>query len=230
LLSNQRGGESRPVFLWDVRRALRSAGWRIVWLDKEGSTNDVVRVAAERGIGDRLAVFADVQTRGRGQHGRSWIVPPGRGLLFSTLWRDPAAAETLPMRCGVAIVETLARFGVRARLKWPNDVLIDGAKVAGVLIEGAYRAERPEYFVAGIGLNVLQSREELPETPYPATSLWLATGRSIDRAELAAALLDELVAERDDLMERWRELTSGSAEASGPVPRAAGNRARSGGP
>jgi BirA family biotin operon repressor/biotin-[acetyl-CoA-carboxylase] ligase len=185
---------------------LRSPGWRIVWLDEVGSTNDVARAAAERGIAERLAVFADLQTRGRGQHGRSWITPPGRALLFSTLWRDPALAETLPIRCGVAVVETLARFGVKARLKWPNDVLIDGAKVAGVLIEGGYVGERPEYFVAGIGLNVQQTREELPETPYPATSLLLATGRPIDRAELAAALLDELVAPREDLMERWRGL------------------------
>ena len=197
-----------------MRRALRSPGWRIVWLDAVGSTNDVARAAAERGAAERLAVFADHQTRGRGQHGRTWTTPPGRALLLSTLWRDPSLAESLPMRCGVAVVEALARFGVDAQLKWPNDVLIDGAKVAGVLIEGGYVGERPQFFVAGIGLNVLQSREELPETPYPATSLWLATGRPIDRAELAAALLDELVAERADLMERWRGLlVSGEAGA-----------------
>jgi BirA family transcriptional regulator, biotin operon repressor / biotin---[acetyl-CoA-carboxylase] ligase len=214
LLSNPRGGESRPVFLWDVRRALRSTGWRIVWLDEVGSTNDVARAAAERGFGERLAVFAELQTRGRGQHGRQWITPPGRALLFSTLWRDPGLAESLPMRCGVAIVDALARFGVEARLKWPNDVLIDGAKVAGVLVEGGYIGERPEYFVAGIGLNVLQTREELPETPYRATSLRIATGRGLDRAELAAALLDELVAPRPELEERWRELlVSGAASA-----------------
>ena len=216
MLSNPRGGESRPVFLWDVRRALRSTGWRIVWLDRVGSTNDVARSAAERGFGERLAVFAELQTRGRGQHGRKWITPPGRALLFSTLWRDAAAAESLPMRCGVAVVEALARFGVEARLKWPNDVLIDGAKVAGVLIEGGYVGERPEYFVAGIGLNVLQTPQELPETQYPATSLLLATGRAIDRAELAAALLDELVAHRADLEERWRALlVSGGASVRG---------------
>jgi BirA family biotin operon repressor/biotin-[acetyl-CoA-carboxylase] ligase len=214
LLSNPRGGESRPVFLCSVRGALRSSGWRIVWLDEVGSTNDVARAAAKRGIGERLAVFADLQTRGRGQHGRTWTTPPGRALLFSTLWRDPSVAESLPMRCGVAVVEALARFGVEARLTGPNDVLIDGAKVAGVLIEGGYVGERPEYFVAGIGLNVLQSREELPETPYPATSLWLATGRSIERAELAAALLDELVEERADLMERWRGLLVSGDESS----------------
>lgn len=216
MLSNLRGGASRPVFLWDVRRAVRSTGWRIVWLDAVVSTNDVVRGAAERGAAERLAVFADLQTRGRGREGRRWIAPPGRGLLCSTLWRDPALAETLPMRCGVAVAAAVGRFGVTARLKWPNDVLIDGAKVAGVLIESGYLGERPEYFVAGIGLNVLQSAEELPETPYPATSLWLATGRSIDRAELAAALLDELAVERVDLMERWRELLV-SAEGVLPV-------------
>jgi BirA family biotin operon repressor/biotin-[acetyl-CoA-carboxylase] ligase len=213
LLSNLRGGASRPVFLWDVRRALRSPGWRIVWLDEVGSTNDVARAAAERGFGERLAVFAELQTRGRGQHGRKWITPPGRALLFSTLWRDPSLAESLPMRCGVAVVDALARFGVEARLKWPNDVLIHGAKVAGVLIEGGYFGERPEFFVAGIGLNVLQTREELPETPYPATSLRIATGRVIDRAQLAAALLDELAAPRGDLEERWRGLLV-SGEAS----------------
>jgi BirA family biotin operon repressor/biotin-[acetyl-CoA-carboxylase] ligase len=195
-----------------VRRALRSTGWRIVWLERTGSTNDVARAAAERGAGERLAVFADVQTRGRGQHGRTWITPPGRALLFSTLWRSPAIGQTLPMRCGVAVVEALARFGVDARLKWPNDVLIDGAKVAGVLVESGYLGERPEYFVAGIGLNVLQTRDELPATAYPATSLRLATGRLVDRSELAAALLDALAEPPADLPERWRALlVSGGA-------------------
>jgi BirA family transcriptional regulator, biotin operon repressor / biotin---[acetyl-CoA-carboxylase] ligase len=195
-----------------VRRALRSTGWRVVWLERTGSTNDVARAAAERGAGERLAVFAELQTHGRGQHGRSWTTPPGRALLFSTLWRSAAVGPTLPMRCGVAVVDTLARFGVEARLKWPNDVLIDGAKVAGILVESGYLGERPEYFVAGIGLNVLQTRDELPETAYPATSLWLATGRRVDRAELAAALLDALAEPRDELAERWRALlVSGGA-------------------
>ena len=94
----------------------------------------------------------------------------------------------------IAACAALARFGVEARLKWPNDLLLGRAKVGGVLIEAAFLGERLDFVVAGIGLNVLQGDGELPATGYPATSVHLATGRRLDRAALAAALLDELAA------------------------------------
>jgi BirA family biotin operon repressor/biotin-[acetyl-CoA-carboxylase] ligase len=170
-------------------------GWRLICLCAVGSTNDVGRAAGERGIDERLAIFAERQTAGRGQRGRTWTAPAGRGLLGSTLWRPdgtPARVATLAQAAGVATVEALAAVGVAARLKWPNDVLVDGAKVAGILLESAIEGERPRYVVVGIGVNVNQAAEELPPTPYPASSLRLALGRPLDRAALAAALLTGL--------------------------------------
>jgi BirA family biotin operon repressor/biotin-[acetyl-CoA-carboxylase] ligase len=189
-------------------------GWRLICLHRVGSTNDVARAAGERGIAERLAIFAEEQTAGRGRAGREWTVPPSRGLLGSTLWRPavaPARAATLGQVAGVAAVEALAALGIEARLKWPNDVLVGQSKVAGVLLESAVEAGRLRHVVIGIGVNVHQSADELPATPYPATSLRLATGRPGDRTALAAALLSALARGYDgwrarpaDVFARWR--------------------------
>jgi BirA family biotin operon repressor/biotin-[acetyl-CoA-carboxylase] ligase len=198
-LATSREGVRPPGFSvldpWQIRRRLSTPGWRIVCLDAIGSTNDVAAAAGRRGLGGRLAVFAERQTRGRGRRGRPWHAPPGRALLVSTLWRPTAAAVPgMVQVSAVAALAAMGRFGVEARVKWPNDLLLDRAKVGGILIEAAFIGERLEFMVAGIGLNVLQRAEELPPTAYPATSVHLATGRRLDRAELAAALLDELAA------------------------------------
>ncbi|HEY3108780.1 MAG TPA: biotin--[acetyl-CoA-carboxylase] ligase [Chloroflexota bacterium] len=189
-------------------------GWRLVCLDRVGSTNDVGRAAGERGCPARLAIFAEEQTAGRGRSGRRWTVPPRRGLLGSTLWRPavaPARAATLGQVAGLATVDALAALGIESRLKWPNDVLIGPAKVAGILLESAVEAGRLRHVVIGIGLNVNQAGDELPPTAYPATSLRLATGRPADRAALAAALLTALARRYDqwqarpgEVFARWR--------------------------
>src|SRR4051812_33610465 len=98
--------------------------WRLICLARVGSTNDVGRAAGERGIDQRLAVFAEQQTAGRGRRGRAWMAPPGRALLGSTLWRPAVGPErvgTLAQVAGVAALDALAAVGVPARLKWPND-------------------------------------------------------------------------------------------------------------
>jgi BirA family transcriptional regulator, biotin operon repressor / biotin---[acetyl-CoA-carboxylase] ligase len=193
---------------------LEAGGWRLVCLHRVGSTNDVARLAGERGIAERLAIFAEEQTAGRGRRGRAWTTPPGRGLLGSTLWRPavaPARAATLGQVAAVATLDALAIGGLEARLKWPNDVLVDGAKVAGILLESAIESARLRHVVIGIGINVNQAADELPPAPYPATSLRLATGRPTDRAGLAAALLTALARAYDqwqlrpgDVFARWR--------------------------
>lgn len=199
-----------------IRRRLgaEAGGWRLVCLRRVGSTNDVGRLAGERGIAERLAIFAEEQTAGRGRAGRTWTAPAGRGLLGSTLWRPPVAparAATLGQVAAVATVEALAAVGVAARLKWPNDVLLGRAKVAGMLLESAVEAGRLRHVVVGIGLNVNQEAAELPPTPYPATSVRLATGRAVDRVALAAALLgalargyEEWLARPADVFASWR--------------------------
>lgn len=191
-----------------------SDGWRLVCLDRSGSTNDVARRAGEQGLAERLAVFAELQTAGRGRSGRRWEAPTGLGLTGSTLWRPPVPAErlgTLAQVAGVAAVDALAAHGVQARLKWPNDVMLGEAKCGGILIESAFEGSAVAYAVVGLGLNVGQDAEDLPPTPYPATSVRLATGRVPDRDALAGELLKSLaetyerwLAEPRAVFEQWR--------------------------
>jgi BirA family biotin operon repressor/biotin-[acetyl-CoA-carboxylase] ligase len=147
-------------------------------------------------------VATDLQTQGRGRLGRTWQTPPGRALLFSVLLhpRPPQAIwPELSLVAGDAVASALREHaGVAAELSHPNDVLIGRRKVAGILAEASVGR-----VVLGIGINVNQTDEELPaETPKPATSLHLETGREWPRAPLLAAVLLELERRYDD----WQRL------------------------
>jgi BirA family biotin operon repressor/biotin-[acetyl-CoA-carboxylase] ligase len=147
-------------------------------------------------------VATDLQTEGRGRLGRSWETPSGQALLVSVLLhpRPPMAIwPELSLVTGDAVAAALRReTDVAAELSRPNDVLIEGRKVAGILPEASVGR-----VVLGIGVNVNQTREELPpETPKPATSLRLESGREWPRAPLLAAILLELERRYDD----WQRL------------------------
>jgi BirA family biotin operon repressor/biotin-[acetyl-CoA-carboxylase] ligase len=144
----------------------------------------------------------DLQTHGRGRLGRTWETPPGRALLFSVVLhpRPPMALwPELSLVAGDAVAAALrAETGVAAELSHPNDVLIAGRKVAGILAEASTGR-----VVLGIGVNVDQTDEELPaETAKPPTSLRIETGREWPRAPLLAAILLELERRYDD----WQRL------------------------
>jgi BirA family transcriptional regulator, biotin operon repressor / biotin---[acetyl-CoA-carboxylase] ligase len=137
-------------------------------------------------------VVADEQTEGRGRLGREWLAPAGTSLLFSVLLRPEVDAARLPelsLVAGRACAEAIAEAaGVETEVKFPNDVLVQGRKVAGILAEATEGR-----VVLGIGVNVRQRAGELPaDARTPATSLLLETGREIDRAELLVAILDRL--------------------------------------
>lgn len=119
-----------------------------------GSTNARARELAAAGAPHGTLVTAAEQSAGRGRQGRTWTAPPGRALLCSIVIRDPP--RLLPLVAGVAVAEVV---GPQARLKWPNDVLVDGRKVAGILVEG-----RPQegWAVVGIGLNVALRASDFP--------------------------------------------------------------------
>ena len=143
-------------------------------------------------------VATDVQTQGRGRLGRTWVTPPGRALLFSVLLhpRPPMALwPELSLLAGDAVASALrGQTAVEAQLGHPNDVLIEGRKVAGILAEASVGR-----VVLGIGVNVNQAAEELPdETPKPPTSLQIETGREWPRAALLAAILRELERRYED--------------------------------
>jgi len=135
---------------------------------------------------------ADVQTAGRGRLGRVWLAPPGKALLFSVQLRPRPLMPFWPelsLVAGEAVAETLRReTGIAAELGHPNDVLVEGRKLVGVLPEAV-----PGRVVLGVGINVNQPEGELPaDAPKPPTSLLLETGREWPRAALLAAILLEL--------------------------------------
>ena len=177
----------------DPRRLTPPGPARVEILDRAPSTNAVVADRARAGEPEWLVVVAEHQTAGRGRLDRTWETPDRAALTFSVLLRPDVSADRwpwLPLLTGYAVGTALRGAGADAWLKWPNDVTIDDAKVAGILLE---RVETPEGAAAvlGIGINVSTTRAELPvET---ATSLALA-GVDVDRTDLLGSVLDALAA------------------------------------
>ncbi|TFW29982.1 biotin--[acetyl-CoA-carboxylase] ligase [Massilia horti] len=140
-----------------------------------------------------LLLVAENQTAGRGRAGRNWLSSPGNSLTFSLAWRfsgGPQRLVGLPLAIGVALAETLARLGVQVQLKWPNDLLKDGHKLAGILIETQTAPDGGLWTVIGIGMNlVLPDGLEAQLGRSVAAIPWLA---QMDRDQLMAALLDGL--------------------------------------
>lgn len=160
-------------------------------LEQSPSTNAEVSRRARAGEPAGLVVVTEHQTAGRGRLDRAWVTPPRAALTFSLLV-DPTPVPVarwpwLPLLTGLAVVEGVRRAtGVDATLKWPNDVLVDGAKVAGILVERVERSAGAAA-VVGVGLNVSTTREELPVPT--ATSLALSGAASVDRARLLVEVL-----------------------------------------
>ncbi len=166
-----------------------------------GSTNDEARTWSNQGAADLSLVVADEQTAGRGRSGRKWFTPPGTALAFSLILRPNAAERTHPARTtglgAVALAESLRTFGIAAQIKWPNDVLINQHKVAGILVESVWMGDQLEALVLGIGVNVLAaSVPPADQLLFPATSLESELKRPIDRAESLKEILSALI--------RWR--------------------------
>jgi BirA family biotin operon repressor/biotin-[acetyl-CoA-carboxylase] ligase len=170
----------------------RHIGRRVLYYDQLFST---LTVAAALACEPGTAVLAGEQTAGRGQYGRSWHSPAGASVLLAVVLAPPPAARrpaVLTAWAAVGVAECVQRWtGLQARIKWPNDVLIGGKKVCGILIEST--AGRTPTAVAGIGLNVTQSAEDFAAAGLPdATSLTASIGRPFETAEVARALLEEL--------------------------------------
>jgi BirA family biotin operon repressor/biotin-[acetyl-CoA-carboxylase] ligase len=145
----------------------------------------------DRGLEEGAVAVCDVQTKGRGRLGRGWETPPGRAILCSVLLKPSAGQplQQLSLVAGLAAADTVERaLGLAVQLKWPNDVMVNRRKVAGVLAEAANGS-----VVVGIGINVNQSREELPaDTKVQPASLYTTDGVQRERAPLLADLLVSL--------------------------------------
>jgi BirA family biotin operon repressor/biotin-[acetyl-CoA-carboxylase] ligase len=170
------------------------------------STNRLAMDRAEAGAGRGLLVVADRQTAGRGRRGRSWSAEAGESLLLSVVVRPPSSVdrwEWLPLAAAVAVARAVRETvrtapAPRIRVKWPNDVLVEGLKVAGILVERRSANGGPGSAVVGVGLNVNQERFPA-ELAGSATSLRMASGRRLDRSRVAVRLVDEL----DRALDAW---------------------------
>ena len=178
----------------DTIRALSKAGVAVEVVAQTGSTNaDLLARAAL--LPAPLLLVAEHQTAGRGRAGRSWLSSPEGSLTFSLAWKfdgGPQALVGLPLAIGVALAETLGALGQQVQLKWPNDLLKDGDKLAGILVETQSAPGGGTWTVIGIGLNLLMPDEMEAQLGRSAAGVpWLAR---MERDVLMAALLDGLAA------------------------------------
>jgi len=177
------------------------------------STNDHAMEMAVKGAPRGTVVIAEEQTRGKGRLKRPWASPARRGLYFSAVFRDPlplARAPQTALVAALALVKLLSRppYGVEAGIKWPNDVLAGGRKMAGILTEMQADQDLVRFLVMGIGVNVNFSADDLAgPMRYPPTSLALELGHPVDRGELLARLLSALETEYERFLDLgFREL------------------------
>lgn len=203
----------------------------LTWLSETGSTNDELITLAREGAPEGVIIGADRQSAGRGRRGRSWLAARGHALLLSVLLRPgvaPVDAGLLPIVVAVGVADAL---GTDARIIWPNDILIGGRKVAGILCEMSADQERVTWAVAGVGINV-RSAPDLDDARWSPGAL-ADTGDPPARADLLVALLAHLggryaewvaggpaaalaaFAERDDLAGRQVTVSLPDAEVTG---------------
>ncbi|MCU0788123.1 MAG: biotin--[acetyl-CoA-carboxylase] ligase [Verrucomicrobia bacterium] len=180
----------------------RMSGSQLVGRDiqvykETGSTNDTVETLARDGAAEGMVVFAESQTRGRGRMGRPWLSPPGKGLWFSVLLRPslrPQETTRLTVAAAVAIRRAIGNLTqLQCGIKWPNDLLLQGRKVAGILTELSAETDRVRYLILGVGIDVNQRASDFPRSlAKVAGSLLLASGAMVDRAALASEVLRQL--------------------------------------
>jgi BirA family transcriptional regulator, biotin operon repressor / biotin---[acetyl-CoA-carboxylase] ligase len=174
-------------------------GRDIYYYQTVDSTNLAIRRLAEEGAASGSIVIADEQLAGRGRLGRSWFSPPDSGLWFSILLRprllSPPDASPLTLVTAAILAENLnSYFHLPVKIKWPNDLLIEGKKTGGILTESKVTSDHIEYLIVGIGLNVNQKQTDFPaEINQSGTSLYLAGGREIDRIALFQSLKKDLL-------------------------------------
>ena len=215
-------GSGRRLLPYEVRRGLGTAviGREIIAFERSTSTNDIAWAQAVSGAAEGLVICAEEQSAGRGRMGRQWVCPPGRGLLLSVILRpslDVSKQPVLTIMAAVATARALQEaFQTPTLIRWPNDILVRDRKIGGVLVEARTLKGRPA-FVLGVGLNTGLASDDFPEDlRRTATSLAIETGRPVDRALCARALLRSLDrwyavlrnGEYDVITEEWRRLSS----------------------
>ncbi|HHX77859.1 MAG TPA: biotin--[acetyl-CoA-carboxylase] ligase [Firmicutes bacterium] len=181
-----RQGELKPLFKGELFKG------PLYYFEKTNSTNVIARDLARRGTPEGTIVTAETQVKGKGRLSRRWLSPVG-GIWLSFVIYPPVSPLQVPLftfLTAVALVEALAEEGLETGIKWPNDVLYQGRKIAGILTEMGAEGERVSYLVIGVGINANISLLSLtPEVRQKASSLLTILGRPVDRPALAAAFL-----------------------------------------
>jgi BirA family transcriptional regulator, biotin operon repressor / biotin---[acetyl-CoA-carboxylase] ligase len=202
----------------DLREGLKTKviGKRIFAYGELDSTNQTVWQLGEQGLPEGTCAFAEHQKKGKGRLGRSWSSPSGENILLSVLLRpsvEPAAVPRITLAAALAVIRAIEEeTGLRASVKWPNDVLLKGKKLCGILTEMSAEADRVHFVVLGIGLNANSHASDLPAG---STSLSEALGKKIDRLSLAQELLRQLEKYYDkvrkgkagEICEEWEALS-----------------------
>ena len=189
---------------------------QVKYFDSIGSTNTEALAWATNDAEDLSLVIADEQTAGRGRLDRKWFTPPGTALAFSLILHPTAEEKPFLTRiaglAALAIVDVLQARGLIAQIKWPNDVLLNGRKVAGILVESVWSGEEVDYIVIGIGINILKGAvppEDLLQ--FPATSLEESLGPAVQREEILRDVLAGIIALRphlgtDSFIASWEKM------------------------
>lgn len=167
---------------------------KLIYLDTVDSTNAYVKQHMSE-LSDRTAVYTSHQTSGRGRLSRKWI-DTGDDNIYLTIFLKPSEEfqdvfPNLTQYLSVVLVKTLEDYGVKAQIKWPNDVLVNGKKIAGILSESSMQGAKFKGIALGIGINLNTSREKLEEIDKPATSLGVILNQKIDRDKFLHALLEK---------------------------------------
>lgn len=188
--------------------------------EQTDSTNNRAKEMAARGAAEGTLVIAEGQTKGRGRRDRRWFSPPAQGIYASLILRPsllPSEASRLVLLTSVAVVEALiATTALNATIKWPNDILVGGRKIAGILIEIATEMDAVDYAVIGLGVNVNIPGDQFPEEFRPqATSIFAETGKPFSRVLFLRRFLESFECYYDllqtlglgPIMTRWKEMT-----------------------
>uniref|UniRef100_A0A7C3Z6X3 Bifunctional ligase/repressor BirA n=1 Tax=Desulfobacca acetoxidans TaxID=60893 RepID=A0A7C3Z6X3_9BACT len=198
------------------RLGTRTIRGPIYHFDCAVSTNDTAKLLGTQGAAEGTLVVAESQTGGRGRLGRSWLSPPGQGIYVSVVLRPPLPPGELPqitLSTAVAVVRALSRAaGLTPGIKWPNDVILKGKKIGGILTEMETESDQIRYLVVGLGLNV-NNPEFPPELAGIATSLRREAGRPFSRLAILQAWLEEfenlyhdfLARGFPEILEEWKQ-------------------------
>jgi len=187
----------------------------IRYYDTIGSTNDDALIWASQGAPDLSLIIADEQTSGRGRMERKWFTPTRSALALSLILHPTVMEQAHPSRTtgllALSLTESLLTLGLDPQIKWPNDVLLGGKKVAGILVETAWTGEKLDALVLGMGVNVLStSVPPADQLLFPATSIETELGYPIERAELLKVILTRVLDWRPNLgtqafLKAWEE-------------------------